>query len=253
MSKNICIANQKGGVGKTTTAIHLAYGLSENNKKVLLIDMDPQGNSTIGLGLKKEYLSPTIYEALLEISNIKSSIYFTRKNNLDIIPSNIHLSAFEIESFEKEDKDKLLKKILEDIDSVYNYIIIDCPPSLGMLTINSLNASNYLIIPALCEYYTIDGLSQLGNIYSIIKENSNTGLNVMGVLVSMLDENIDYYTEVYNKLKAKFNNKIFKSIIPRDYNIAKASSMGITVWELNPKSKASQAFKNFIKEVIDYD
>lgn len=251
--KVISITNQKGGVGKTTTAIHIAYGLADNNFKVLLIDMDPQGNSTIGLGLKKEYLSPTIYESLLDICKIRASIFFTRKKNLDIIPSNIHLSSFEVESFSKDNKDKLLKNIISEVSNLYDYIIIDCPPSLGMLTINSLNSSDYLIIPALCEYFTLDGLSQLGNTYSLIKENSNTELIVMGVVITMFYDNDEYHKEVFEKLNKQFENKIFTSIIPRDHNVAKASSVGITVWELNSKSKAGIAYKNLVKEVIDYD
>lgn len=253
MRNVLSIVNQKGGVGKTTTSIHLASGLAIQGRRVLLLDLDPQGNSTIGLGLNKDQLSPTLYEALLGMCSLSASIYRTRILGLDISPSNIHLSAFELESRDMDNKETLLKNHLESLQEIYDYLIIDCPPSLGMLTLNALNASRWVIIPALCEFFTLDALAQLGKTFALIKENSNSDLEIMGILPSMVIRSENYQKDVLNQLRNLFGSKLFRTVIPRDGLVPVAANQGVSLFEMKKSSAAAHAYKKFVKEVINYE
>lgn len=226
MSRIIAVANQKGGVGKTTTAINLSACLAEKNKKVLTLDMDPQGNTTSGLGVDKNHAESTVYELILDESELSECIYPSVMENLSVIPSNINLSGAEIELIGFENKEYLLKSKLDMIRSDYDYIIIDCPPSLNLLTINAMAAADSVIVPIQCEYYALEGLSQLIHTIDLIKERLNPKLEIEGVVFTMYDARTNLSLQVVENVKENLDKNIYKTIIPRNVRLAEAPSYG---------------------------
>ena len=216
MSRIIAVANQKGGVGKTTTAINLSACLAEKNKKVLTLDMDPQGNTTSGLGVDKNQAENTVYELILDESELSDCIYSSVMENLSVIPSNINLSGAEIELIGFENKEYLLKSKLDMIKDNYDYIIIDCPPSLNLLTINAMTAADSVIVPIQCEYYALEGLSQLIHTIDLIKERLNPKLEIEGVVFTMYDARTNLSLQVVENVKENLDKNIYKTIIPRN-------------------------------------
>lgn len=248
MGKIITISNQKGGVGKTTTIINLGYALSLLDKKILIIDIDPQGNATSGLGVKLNDSQPTVYEVMMANLDIDSSII--KRNGLSLIPSNIHLSGATIELINEPNREYKLSKSLEVIKDFYDYIFIDTPPSLGLLTINALAASDEVIIPVQCEFFALEGLSQLLKTIKRVQSLINSKLMLNGVVLTMYDTRTNLSKEVYEEVKKYFEQKLYKSVIPRNVSIAESSSHGISVIEYEPKSSGSIAYMNLAKEFL---
>ncbi len=252
MSKIISIANQKGGVGKTTTAINLSSCLAEHNKKVLLIDMDPQGNASSGLGVDKNDLDTTLYELLLGEVELKDAIIDLeeRIKNLSLIPSTNELSGAEIELLDVDNKEFILKEIIDTIKRKYDYIIIDCPPSLSTLTINALTASDSVIVPIQCEYYALEGLSQLIQTIGLVKDRLNNSLEIEGILFTMYDIRNNLSTQVVENVKSNLNQHIYKTIIPRNVRLAEAPSYGEPINMYDPKSAGAESYRKLAEEVI---
>ena len=250
MSRIIAVANQKGGVGKTTTAINLSACLAEKNKKVLTLDMDPQGNTTSGLGVDKNQAENTVYELILDESELSECIYPSVMGNLSVIPSNINLSGAEIELIGFENKEYLLKSKLDMIRSDYDYIIIDCPPSLNLLTINAMAAADSVIVPIQCEYYALEGLSQLIHTIDLIKERLNPKLEIEGVVFTMYDARTNLSLQVVENVKENLDKNIYKTIIPRNVRLAEAPSYGMPITEYDPKSKGAKTYEKFTKEFL---
>ena len=253
MSRIIAVANQKGGVGKTTTAINLSACLAEKNKKVLTLDMDPQGNTTSGLGVDKNQAENTVYELILDESELSECIYPSVMENLSVIPSNINLSGAEIELIGFENKEYLLKSKLDMIRSDYDYIIIDCPPSLNLLTINAMAAADSVIVPIQCEYYALEGLSQLIHTIDLIKERLNPKLEIEGVVFTMYDARTNLSLQVVENVKKNLDKNIYKTIIPRNVRLAEAPSYGMPITEYDPKCKGAEAYMDFAEEFLDLE
>ncbi len=250
MGRIISITNQKGGVGKTTTAINLSAALAEKRKHVLLIDLDSQGNATSGLGIDKNSVDNSIYELLINECQVEECICKTNIKRLDIIPSNINLSGAEIELVDMDDKEYLLKKQTEKIRNDYDYIIIDCPPSLSMLTINALTASDSIIVPIQCEYYALEGLTQLIKTEELIKERLNPELTIEGIVFTMFDARTNLSSQVVETVKNNLNQHIYKTTIPRNVRLAESPSYGMPVTEYDSKSSGAKAYRSLAKEVI---
>ena len=250
MGKIIAIANQKGGVGKTTTAINLSACLAEKRKKVLTIDMDPQGNTSSGLGIDKNNVEHTSYELIIGDMDIKDCIYPTMLRKLSIIPSNVNLSGAEIELINIKKKEFLLKNKLEKIARKYDYIIIDCPPSLSLLTINALTAADSVIVPIQSEYYALEGLSQLIHTIDLIKERLNPKLYIQGVLFTMYDQRTNLSNQVVDNVKANLDVHIYETIIPRNVRLAEAPSYSLPIILYDSKSAGAFAYRKFAIEVI---
>lgn len=251
MSKIIAIANQKGGVGKTTTSINLAACLAELKKSVLVIDSDPQGNTSSGLGADKDNLDKTFYDLLLNnasFEEVKLEIDYFDK--LHLLPSNIQLSGAEIEIFNRDDREYLLKNILDKIRENYDYIIIDCPPSLNMLTINALSASDTILVPLQCEYYALEGLSQLMYTIELVKQKLNPSLEIEGVVFTMFDARTNLSLQVVEEVKQHLGKNVYRSIIPRNVRLSEAPSHGKPINLYDPKSKGAEAYKLLAEEVI---
>ncbi|MDE5984374.1 MAG: AAA family ATPase [Eubacterium sp.] len=250
MGKTISIFNQKGGVGKTTTCINFAAALGIKGKKTLLIDIDPQGNTTSGVGIDKSDIEVSSYDVLINDVPVKDAIQQTRFKNLYVLPANMNLAGAELELAENESRFKVLKKALAAVVMDYDYIIIDCPPSLGLLSLNSLTASDTLIVPLQCEYYALEGLSQLISTVRTVKQNYNEHLELEGVVFTMYDSRLKLNQQVMDEVDKFFPNKTYKSRIPRSVKLAEAPSYGEPVLYYEKYSKASFAYKKFADEFL---
>ena len=251
MSRIIAIANQKGGVGKTTTAINLASCLAEAGKKVLTIDLDPQGNMTSGLGVNKNELENTVYELMLDECSIKESMVDTVVDGMKIIPSNVNLAGAEIELLGIEDKEYILKNAVDYVRDDYDFIIIDCPPSLGLLNTNALTAADSILIPVQCEYYALEGLSQLIHTIELVQERLNPKLEIEGVVFTMYDARTNLSLQVVENVKDNLNQNIYKTIIPRNVRLAEAPSYGMPINLYDPKSSGAESYLLLAEEVIN--
>lgn len=246
----IAIANQKGGVGKTTTAVNLSACLAEKGKKILLLDIDPQGNATSGLGIEKKNIKFCIYDALINDVPLEKTIKKTPYKNLDIVPSTIQLAGAEIELVSTLSREVRLKRVIEGIKKNYDYIIIDCPPSLGLLTINALTAADGVFVPIQCEYYALEGLGQLVNTINLVRKHLNSELIIKGVLLTMYDSRTNLSTQVAEEVKAYFKDLVYDSIIPRNVRLSEAPSHGKPIISYDPKCKGAEVYRNLADEVI---
>ena len=250
MGRIIAIANQKGGVGKTTTAINLSACLAEAGQKVLTIDIDPQGNTTSGLGIDKNSVENTIYELILEEVDIKEAIIDTEFEGLSIIASNVNLAAAEIELIGINEKEYILKKAVDEIREQYDFIIIDCPPSLNMLTINAMTTADTVLVPIQCEYYALEGLSQLLHTVNLVKQRLNPSLEMEGVVFTMYDARTNLSLQVVENVKNNLNQTIYKTIIPRNIRLAEAPSHGLPINVYDSKSTGAENYRMLAEEVI---
>ncbi|MBQ1874638.1 MAG: ParA family protein [Paludibacteraceae bacterium] len=250
MSKIISLANQKGGVGKTTTSINLAAALAQQGKHVLLIDADPQANASSGLGVDIEQLSNTIYECLINRIDPHTAIVSTSVKRLDIIPSHIDLVGAEIEMLNIEHRETILKQILSQLRSEYDYILIDCSPSLGLLTVNALTASDSVIIPVQCEFFALEGIAKLLNTIKIIKSQLNPSLQIEGFLLTMYDNRLRLSNQVYEEVKRHFGDLVFNTVISRNVRLSEAPSHGLSIMEYDSSSKGAKNYLALAKELI---
>ena len=251
MGRVIAVANQKGGVGKSTTAINLSACLAEKGKKVLAIDIDPQGNTTSGLGVDKNNVENTLYELLLGEAEAKDTIVKDVVENVDLIPSNVNLSGAEIELIGVDEKEYIMKKIIDKVRRKYDYIIMDCPPSLNMLTINALTAANSVLVPIRCEYYALEGLSQLIHTIELVKERLNKKLVMEGVVFTMYDARTNLSLQVVENVKDNLQQNIYKPIIPRNVRLAEAPSYGQPITLYDTRSAGPEAYRLLAEEVIN--
>lgn len=251
MGRIIAVANQKGGVGKSTTAINLSSCLAELGRKVLTIDIDPQGNTTSGFGVDKNSVENTLYELLLGQAETKNTIIKNVVENVDLIPSNMNLSGSEIELIGVENKEYILKEITDKIRRKYDYIIMDCPPSLSMLTINALTAATSVLVPIQCEYYALEGLSQLVHTIELVKERLNKRLKIEGVVFTMYDARTNLSLQVVENVKDNLQQNIYKTIIPRNVRLAEAPSYGQPINIYDPKSAGAESYRLLAEEVIN--
>ncbi|NLB61013.1 MAG: ParA family protein [Clostridiales bacterium] len=252
MSKIIAIANQKGGVGKTTTAVNLSSCLAELGVRVLAVDIDPQGNMTSGLGVKDK-TSESIYDVIINGASARDVIVGTAVENLDIIPSEINLSGAEVELVNVMAREQVLKRALSEIKNEYDYITIDCPPSLGLLTLNALTAAATLLVPIQCEYYALEGLVQLMNTVSLVRKHLNPAIAVEGVVMTMYDVRTNLSAQVVNEVKKLFKNKVYETIIPRSVKLGEAPSFGLPINLYDPKCAGAKAYTDLAKELIEKD
>lgn len=254
MGKAIAIFNQKGGVGKTTTNINLAACLAMKGKRILILDIDPQGNTTSGMGISKKGLGRTTYEVLIDDKlEPKDAILSTNVKGLDIIPASVQLAGAEIELVQLEGREKRLKKALDKIKSDYDYIFIDCPPSLGLLTINSLTAVDSVLVPIQCEFYALEGVSQLMSTIELVKKNLNPQLEIQGVILSMFDGRTNLSIQVVEEVKKYFREKVYMTVIPRNVRLAEAPSYGLPITQYDPKSRGAEAYIEFAEEFLELE
>ena len=251
MGRTIAIANQKGGVGKTTTAINLSACLAEKGKKVLAVDMDPQGNMTSGLGVDKDSVENTIYNLIIGESKMEEVLIKDVLENLDIIPTNIDLSGAEIELLDVAEKEYIVRNEIDKIKDNYDFIIIDCPPSLSMLTINAMTTADSVLVPIQCEYYALEGLSQLIHTVELVRDRLNPKLTIEGVVFTMYDARTNLSLQVVENVKDNLEQTIYKTIIPRNIRLAEAPSYGIPINKYDPKSAGAESYLRLADEVID--
>lgn len=247
----ISIINQKGGVGKSTTAVNLAAALGNHGKNVLIVDFDPQGNTTSGFGIEKEELEQCVYDALLNDVPAEELLIETNSKNVSVIPATIQLAGAEIELVSAMARETRLKELLEPIEQNYDFILIDCPPSLGLLTINALTAADSVLIPIQCEYYALEGVTKLLESMRMVKSRINKGLDVYGVLLTMYDSRTSLANQVVDEVKGYFGEKVFETLIPRTVKISEAPSFGMPVIDYAPQNKGAQAYMELANEVID--
>lgn len=253
MGRVIAIANQKGGVGKTTTAINLSACLAEAGKKVLTIDMDPQGNTTSGLGIEKSELENTVYELMLGDCTAKECIIKDHFPNLDVLPANVELSGAEIELIGVGRKEYILKKKIEKVIKNYDFVIIDCPPSLSLLTVNAMTTANTVLVPIQCEYYALEGLSQLIHTVNLVKQRLNPYLELEGVVFTMYDSRTNLSLQVVENVKNNLRQNVYKTIIPRNVRLAEAPSHGMPITKYDGRSTGAESYRMLAKEVIAHD
>ena len=252
--KRIPMFNQKGGVGKTTTNINLAACLALKGKKTLVLDIDPQGNTTSGLGVSKRGLEDTVYNILVDKDyDIRNAIIKTDVENLDLIPASVDLAGAEVELVQVDQRETALKKGLEQIKGDYDYIFIDCPPSLGLLTINSLAAVDSVLIPIQCEFYALEGVSQLVSTIDLVKKSLNPELEIQGVILSMFDGRTNLSAQVVQEVKKYFGDKVYTTVIPRNVRLAEAPSYGLPITAYDPKSKGAEAYMDFAEEFLELE
>ena len=249
MGKVISIANQKGGVGKTTTAVNLSTILAKKGKKVLMIDADPQGNGTSGLGAEKD-VKFSVYDVIINDIEIENTVQQTMIKNLDLCPSNINLAGAEVELVSMMSREFRLKEKIDNQKDKYDYIIIDCPPSLGLVTLNAFTASDSVLIPIQCEYYALEGLGQLINTINLVKKRMNKALTIEGALLTMYDARTNLSNQVVKEVKNYFDDKVYKTVIPRNVKLSEAPSYGMPICMYDARSKGSKCYEKFTKELI---
>ncbi|SDZ13514.1 ParA family protein [Tindallia californiensis] len=253
MGISIAIFNQKGGVGKTTTNVNLSATLASKGKKICVVDIDPQGNSTSGFGVDKKSLEYTVYDVLINEMDIREVIIPTEYENLDLLPSSTQLAGAEVELTGMKRREVVLRNALQTIQDDYDYIFVDCPPSLGLLTINSLAAVDRILIPIQCEYYALEGVSQLMNTYQMVKKNLNPNLSIQGVVLMMFDGRTNLSIQVVEEVKKVFRGKVYVTMIPRNIRLAEAPSHGQPVIYYDPRSRGAEAFMELAEEFIDLE
>jgi chromosome partitioning protein len=251
MAKVFCIANQKGGVGKTTTTVNLAAGLAKVGQRVLMVDLDPQGNATMGSGVNKRELPLTVYDVLLGSAGVAEAAVLSDKCGYHVLGANRELAGAEVEMVELERREKRLKTALESVAADFDFVLIDCPPSLSMLTLNGLCAAHGVIVPMQCEYFALEGLSDLVNTIKQVHANLNRDLKVIGLLRVMFDPRITLQQQVSDQLKDHFGDKVFNTVIPRNVRLAEAPSYGLPGVVFDPSAKGSQAFVTFAQEMVE--
>ncbi|MCD6666499.1 ParA family protein [Hydrogenophaga bisanensis] len=251
MAKIFCVANQKGGVGKTTTTVNLAAGLAKIGQRVLMVDLDPQGNATMGSGVDKRTMPLSVYDVLLESASVKEAGLFSDKCGYTVLGANRDLAGAEVELVEVERREKRLKQALAEVDADYDFVLIDCPPSLSMLTLNGLCSAHGVIVPMQCEYFALEGLTDLVNTIKQVHANLNKDLQIIGLLRVMYDPRITLQQQVSDQLKAHFGDKVFDTVIPRNVRLAEAPSYGLPGVVFDPSARGSQAFLSFATEMVD--
>lgn len=251
MGRIITIANQKGGVGKTTTAINLSACLAEAGQHVMLVDFDPQGNASSGLGVEKEDYEHTVYDMMAEEADLDECLVKNIQDNLDVLPSDMNLAGAEIEFQEVEDKETLLKRYLDKVRDDYDFILIDCPPSLNILTINALTAADTVLVPIQCEYYALEGLSQLIHTINLVRERLNPYLDIEGIVFTMFDARTNLSLQVVENVRANVKQKVYSTIIPRNVRLAEAPSHGYPITVYDPKSTGAESYCALAEEVIN--
>jgi len=249
LGKIIAIANQKGGVGKTTTSVNLSALLAKRGKKVVLIDADPQGNATSGLGVDKD-VEKSLYDVLINEEPVAGTLQDTVEKNLKICPSNMNLAGAEVELVSKMSREHRLKEQLEGIKDKFDYIFIDCPPSLGLITLNSFTAADSVLIPVQCEYYALEGLGQLLNTINLVKKHLNKSLEIEGALLTMYDIRTNLSNQVVKEVKKYFDDKVYKTVIPRNVRLSEAPSFGMPITMYDPKSKGARSYEKLAKEFL---
>lgn len=250
MGRIIAIANQKGGVGKTTTAINLSACLAEAGQRVLTIDIDPQGNTTSGLGIEKDEVENTIYEVMLQEVDITEAACKNVFDNLDVIPSNVNLAGAEIDLIDINDREYVLKNAIDEIRDNYDYVILDCPPSLSMLTVNAMTAADTVLVPIQCEYYALEGLTQLMHTINLVKKKLNPELELEGVVFTMYDSRTNLSLQVVENVKDNLHQNIYKTIIPRNIRLAEAPSHGLPINIYDSKSSGAESYRLLAEEVM---
>jgi len=249
LGKIIAVANQKGGVGKTTTAVNLSTILAKKGKKVLLVDGDPQGNATSGLGIDKS-MEYSLYDVLINEVDIKQTLQNTCVKTLKVCPSNMNLAGAEVELVSQMSREHRLKEKLENIKAEFDFIIIDCPPSLGLITLNSFTAANSVLIPVQCEYYALEGLGQLLNTINLVKKHLNKELEIEGAVLTMYDIRTNLSNQVVKEVKKYFNDRVYKTVIPRNIKLSEAPSFGMPITIYDPRSKGAKCYEKLAKEVL---
>ncbi len=249
MGKIISVANQKGGVGKTTTTVNLATILAKRGKKVLLIDADPQGNATSGLGLDKD-IEPSTYDILVNEVELEEAMQDTIIKNLKVCPANMNLAGAEVELVSMMSREQRLKEKVDIIKEKFDYVFIDCPPSLGLITLNAFTASNSVLIPVQCEYFALEGLGQLLNTINLVKKHLNKEIKIEGALLTMYDIRTNLSNQVVKEVKKYFENKVYKTVIPRNVRLSEAPSYGMPITEYDPRSKGAKSYIKFAKEFL---